>query len=79
MNTSEDIYYFIPGLYALDPSAPEIDPDSHTWVRAIQIDDTDLMFEGKSLSSWFEDNRCYHSRHHGRHSSHSSDYDIQQE
>lgn len=51
MNTSKDMYYFIPGLCALDPSAPELDPGTHTWERAIQIDDADLMFEGKSLSS----------------------------
>ncbi|EXV02442.1 hypothetical protein X797_004574 [Metarhizium robertsii] len=49
MNTSKDIYYFIPDLCAIDPLAPEVDPDTHTWVRAIQIDDTDLMFEGPSL------------------------------
>ncbi|KID76125.1 uncharacterized protein G6M90_00g078080 [Metarhizium brunneum] len=73
MNTSKDMYYFIPGLCALDPWAPEVDPDTHMWVRAIQIDDTDLMFEGKSLSSWFEDDRSLdRSNRSRRHSSSSS-------
>ncbi|EFZ01937.1 hypothetical protein MAA_03166 [Metarhizium robertsii ARSEF 23] len=82
MNTSKDIYYFIPDLCAIDPLAPEVDPDTHTWVRAIQIDDTDLMFEGKSLSSWFEDDRSHRShrsRRSSSSSSHSSDNDNQQE
>lgn len=61
MTTSEDAYYFVPGLRSLDPLAPEIDLDSHTWVRAMEINDTDLTFEGKSLSSWFEDERSRRS------------------
>ncbi|KID86160.1 hypothetical protein MGU_06593 [Metarhizium guizhouense ARSEF 977] len=83
MNTSKDMYYFIPGLCALDPPAPEVDPGTHTWERAIQIDDADLMYEGKSLSSWFEDDRNHRSRRSRRSrrssSSHSSDHDNQQE
>ncbi|KJK74045.1 hypothetical protein H634G_10671 [Metarhizium anisopliae BRIP 53293] len=51
MTTSEDAYYFVPGLRSLDPLAPEIDLDSHTWVRAMEINDTDLTFEVPEIAS----------------------------
>ncbi|KAK0755590.1 hypothetical protein N5P37_011832 [Trichoderma harzianum] len=54
---SEPPYYLVPNLCALDPSAPEFDLDAHTWVQATVIDDTDLTFGGKPLSSWFEEER----------------------
>ncbi|KHN95606.1 uncharacterized protein MAM_06447 [Metarhizium album ARSEF 1941] len=75
MTTSEDTYYFVPGLRSLDPLAREIDLKSHTWVRAMEIDDTDLTYEGKSLSSWFEDERSRRSSH----SSHSSNDENDEE
>ncbi|GAB0133339.1 hypothetical protein EsDP_00001751 [Epichloe bromicola] len=54
---SEATYYLVPNLRALDPSAHEVDPKSHTWVQPIDIDDEDLMFGGKSLSAWHEEDR----------------------
>lgn len=54
---SEATYYLVPNLRALDPSAQEVDPKSHTWVQPIDIDDDDLMFGGKSLSAWHEEDR----------------------
>ena len=29
----------------------------HAWVQTIDIDDEDLMFGGKSLSAWYEEDR----------------------
>ncbi|KAK2592633.1 hypothetical protein QQS21_009660 [Conoideocrella luteorostrata] len=54
---SETTYYLVPNLRALDTSAREVDRDSHTWVQPIDIDDEDLMFGGKSLSTWYEEDR----------------------
>ncbi|QUC16312.1 uncharacterized protein UV8b_00553 [Ustilaginoidea virens] len=59
----------VPNLRALDPSARggegegegevgvEVDPKTHSWVQPIVIDDEDLMFGGKSLSAWYEEDR----------------------
>ncbi|KAL7921386.1 hypothetical protein ACQKWADRAFT_295627 [Trichoderma austrokoningii] len=54
---SSDSYYIIPNLQAMDPSAHEIDLNSHTWIQPIIIEDEDLMFGGKSLSTWYEEDR----------------------
>jgi len=52
-----DSYYIIPNLQAMDPSAHEIDLNSQTWIQPIIIEDEDLMFGGKSLSTWYEEDR----------------------
>jgi hypothetical protein len=54
-------FYLVSNVLALDPSAPVVDLDAHPWVPAVAIKDTDLMFEGKSLSSWFEAERSRRS------------------
>jgi hypothetical protein len=54
---SSDSYYIIPNLQAMDPSTHEIDLNSQTWIQPIIIEDEDLMFGGKSLSTWYEEDR----------------------
>ncbi|RFU74692.1 hypothetical protein TARUN_7562 [Trichoderma arundinaceum] len=65
-----DSYYLVPNLQAMDPSARELDPNAHTWIQPIIIEDEDLMFGGKSLSAWYEEDR---SRLSSSSSSNSSD------
>jgi hypothetical protein len=55
MSSPKDTYCLVSNILTLDPSAPIVDLDSHSWVPAVAINDTDLMFEGKSLRWWFED------------------------
>ncbi|KAH6603775.1 hypothetical protein Trco_007221 [Trichoderma cornu-damae] len=52
-----DSYYLLPNLQAMDPSARELDLNSHTWIQPIIIEDEDLMFGGKTLSAWYEEDR----------------------
>jgi len=54
---SSDSYYIIPNLQAMDPSAHEIDFNSQAWIQPIIIEDEDLMFGGKALSEWYEEDR----------------------
>ncbi|KAH8653912.1 hypothetical protein BGZ61DRAFT_374032 [Ilyonectria robusta] len=49
--------YLLPGLQALDPSAPEVDLDAYTWVQPTAIEDNEVMFDGKALSTWYEEER----------------------
>lgn len=44
-------------LYIPDPSADEIDLTSEPWMAATIIDDDDLMFGGKPLCAWYEEDR----------------------
>lgn len=44
-------------MHSLDSSAREVDLSCHSWVQPIVIDDEDLMFGGKSLSAWYEEDR----------------------
>ncbi|KAF5133944.1 hypothetical protein E5D57_004572 [Metarhizium anisopliae] len=53
----EPTYYLVPNMRALDTSAREVDLDSYAWIQPIVIDDEDLMFGGKSLSAWYEEDR----------------------
>ena len=55
--TTEQSYYLVPNLRAIDPSARELELNSHTWVQPIMIEDEDLQFGGKSLSTWYEEER----------------------
>jgi hypothetical protein len=59
--TSEATYYLVPNLRAADPSAREVDLDAHSWVQPIVIEDEDLTFGGKSLSTLYEEERRRHS------------------
>ncbi|KAL7793832.1 hypothetical protein V8C37DRAFT_377502 [Trichoderma ceciliae] len=52
-----DSYYLLPNLQAMDPSARELDLNSQTWIQPIIIEDEDLMFGGKTLSAWYEEER----------------------
>lgn len=52
-----DAYYLVPNLQAMDPSARELDLNAHTWIQPIIIEDEDLMFGGKTLSAWYEEDR----------------------
>ncbi|UPL02373.1 hypothetical protein LCI18_013307 [Fusarium solani-melongenae] len=55
--SSEPTYYLPPSLQALDPSAREVDPNAYTWVQTTIIEDDDLIFGGKALCTWFEEER----------------------
>lgn len=55
--SSEPTYYHPPHLQALDPSAREVDLNAYTWVQTTIIEDGDLIFGGKALSTWFEEER----------------------
>jgi hypothetical protein len=54
---AESPYYIIPNLRSLDPTAPQIDLSSHSWIQATVIEDEDIMFGGKALSTWYEEER----------------------
>ncbi|CAJ2510604.1 Uu.00g062290.m01.CDS01 [Anthostomella pinea] len=45
-------YYFLPGVDGHDEELR-----NHSWMEPIVIDDDDLMFGGKSLSAWYEEER----------------------
>lgn len=47
----------VPNLSVPDPAAGEIDLSSHSWMVATIIEDDDLMFGGKPLSAWYEEDR----------------------
>jgi hypothetical protein len=55
--TSEQTYYLVPNLHAIDPTAREMELNSQAWVQPIIIEDEDLQFGGKSLSTWYEEER----------------------
>ncbi|KAM3512090.1 hypothetical protein MY11210_004287 [Beauveria gryllotalpidicola] len=55
--TATTTYYMVPNLRAIDPSAREVDLSAHAWVRPIVIEDEDLMFGGKALSTLYEEER----------------------
>lgn len=52
-----DSYYQLPNLQAMDPSAHELDLNVEAWIQPIIIEDEDLMFGGKPLSAWYEEDR----------------------
>jgi hypothetical protein len=49
---SSQTYFFAPNINATGPSG------TGNWMVATVIDDNDLMFGGKSLSAWYEEDRC---------------------
>jgi len=50
-------YLLVPNLHIADPSAREVDLGSHPWMIATVIEDDDLTFGGKPLSTWYEEDR----------------------
>lgn len=50
-------YMVIPDLHMADPSESEIDLDGASWMVTTVIEDDDLMFGGKPLSAWYEEDR----------------------
>ncbi|KAH7204584.1 hypothetical protein DER44DRAFT_899751 [Fusarium oxysporum] len=60
-HTTETYYYYVPNLQALDPTAREVDPSAYAWVQPTIIEDEDLTFGGKALSTWYEEDRRRHS------------------
>ncbi|KAH0527142.1 hypothetical protein TsFJ059_002169 [Trichoderma semiorbis] len=49
-----DSYYH---LQTMEPSAHELDLNAQAWIQPIIIEDEDLMFGGKPLSAWYEEDR----------------------
>jgi hypothetical protein len=47
----------VQNLYIPDAAADEIDLASQPWMMATIIDDDDLMFGGKPLCAWYEEDR----------------------
>ncbi|KAL1838054.1 hypothetical protein VTJ49DRAFT_3102 [Mycothermus thermophilus] len=49
----------VPNLYIPDPSVSvdELDLPSPSWMVATVIEDDDLMFGGKPLCAWYEEDR----------------------
>ncbi|KAK4063770.1 hypothetical protein Trihar35433_8478 [Trichoderma harzianum] len=41
----------------MEPSAHELDLNAQAWIQPIIIEDEDLMFGGKPLSAWYEEDR----------------------
>jgi len=60
-STETYYYYYVPNLQALDPTAREVDPSAYAWVQPTIIEDEDLTFGGKALSTWYEEDRRRHS------------------
>ncbi|KAI0846525.1 hypothetical protein F5Y00DRAFT_143545 [Daldinia vernicosa] len=48
----ETLHYYLP-----DTNAREAELQKQGWMEPIVIDDEDLMFSGKSLSAWYEEER----------------------
>ncbi|KAI0131512.1 hypothetical protein F4814DRAFT_171490 [Daldinia grandis] len=48
----ENLHYYLP-----DTNARETELQKQGWMEPIVIDDEDLMFSGKSLSAWYEEER----------------------
>lgn len=53
-------YYSLTTMQVLDP-AQELDLQSQPWMMATMIEDDDLMFGGKPLSTWYEEDRRRYS------------------
>ncbi|KAI8957628.1 hypothetical protein F5Y11DRAFT_352365 [Daldinia sp. FL1419] len=52
LHSDETLHYYLP-----DTNARETELQTHGWMEPIVIDDEDLMFSGKSLSTWYEEER----------------------
>lgn len=47
----------VPHVYVPDPTADEMDLANPSWMVATVIEDDDLMFGGKPLCAWYEEDR----------------------
>ncbi|KAL1835094.1 hypothetical protein VTK73DRAFT_6286 [Phialemonium thermophilum] len=59
--SSQPPYLLVPNLHVPDPTVGEVDLGSHPWMVATVIEDDDLMFGGKPLSAWYEEERTRQS------------------
>lgn len=50
-------YLLVPNLTVPDPYAREVDLGTHPWIVTTEIEDGDLTFGGKPLSTWYEEER----------------------
>ncbi|KAK3347410.1 hypothetical protein B0H65DRAFT_148385 [Neurospora tetraspora] len=51
-------YMLVPNLHVPDPTVDEVElGSSNAWTVATVIEDDDLMFGGKPLSAWYEEDR----------------------
>ena len=57
-------YLLVPNLHVSDSAATEVELGNHQWMVATVIEDDDLMFGGKPLSTWYEEERTRHSTGH---------------
>lgn len=62
-SSSSQPYLLVPNLTVPDPSVREVDLGTHPWVVTTVIEDADLTFGGKPLSTWYEEER--HRQSHG--------------
>ncbi|KAL7624684.1 hypothetical protein AAE478_006254 [Parahypoxylon ruwenzoriense] len=51
-HSDDTLHYYLP-----DTNAREAELQKQGWMEPIVIDDEDLMFGGKSLSAWYEEER----------------------
>ncbi len=56
----QQLYYYFPELQALDPTK-EMELQAQPWMTATMIEDDDLTFGGKPLSTLYEEDRRRYS------------------
>lgn len=55
-------YYLFPNMQTLDPAREmELQLQAQPWMMATMIEDDDLTFGGKPLSTWYEEDRRRYS------------------
>ncbi|EXK30532.1 hypothetical protein FOMG_13333 [Fusarium oxysporum f. sp. melonis 26406] len=55
-SSTELTSYFFPYLQDFDTYVQEVDPNAYIWIQPT-IEDNDLIFDGKALSTWYEEDR----------------------
>ncbi|KAI5461996.1 hypothetical protein BGZ63DRAFT_453263 [Mariannaea sp. PMI_226] len=57
--SSESSYYvcYLPDHQTFDTTSREMAGDGYTWIQSTIIEDEDLTFGGKALSTWYEEER----------------------
>ncbi|KAK4457678.1 hypothetical protein QBC42DRAFT_160622, partial [Cladorrhinum samala] len=50
-------YLLVDTMHVSDTTVREVELDSYPWMMATVIEDDDLMFGGKPLSTWYEEDR----------------------
>jgi len=68
-SSSDRQYYLITNVHSTSSSANDRETDLHaqSWQLPYEVDDKDLMFDGKPLNMLYEENR-YMAEHHVRQS-----------